>query len=110
MLQDKKILITGPAGQIAFPLAAYLAKDNDVWGIARFSEDGSRDRVDASGSRRGWSISASATSATARRLHLRAAPRGVPRPAPDYDRRSVSTPRGRAWSCSTAARRKRRWS
>jgi len=27
MLTDEKILLTGPAGQIAFPLAEYLAKD-----------------------------------------------------------------------------------
>lgn len=47
MLRDEKILLTGPAGQIAFPLAEYLAKENEVWGIARFSEPGSRERVDA---------------------------------------------------------------
>ncbi|MEZ4292977.1 MAG: hypothetical protein R3E53_21565 [Myxococcota bacterium] len=28
-------LVTGPAGQIAFPLAARLAKDNEVFGVAR---------------------------------------------------------------------------
>lgn len=49
VLRDEKILITGPAGQIAFPLTEYLAKDNEVWGIARFSEAGSRERVDALG-------------------------------------------------------------
>jgi nucleoside-diphosphate-sugar epimerase len=49
MLQGEKILITGPAGQIAFPMAEYLARDNDVWGIARFSEEGSRERVEAVG-------------------------------------------------------------
>jgi nucleoside-diphosphate-sugar epimerase len=36
MLSGEKILITGVSGQIAGPLAAYLAKDNEVWGIARF--------------------------------------------------------------------------
>jgi nucleoside-diphosphate-sugar epimerase len=49
MLRDQKILITGPAGQIAYPLAQYLARDNDVWGIARFSEAGSRERVEQAG-------------------------------------------------------------
>src|SRR6185503_7275925 len=49
VLSDEKILITGPAGQIAFPLAKYLAADNEVWGIARFSEAGSREQVDALG-------------------------------------------------------------
>ena len=48
-LQGQRILITGPAGQIAFPLAARLARDNEVWGIARFSEPGSRERVEAVG-------------------------------------------------------------
>jgi nucleoside-diphosphate-sugar epimerase len=46
MLQDEKILVTGPAGQIAEPICRSLAKDNDVWGIARFSEAGSRERID----------------------------------------------------------------
>ena len=49
MLSDEKILITGPAGQIAYPMAEYLSADNEVWGIARFSEPGSRERVEALG-------------------------------------------------------------
>jgi nucleoside-diphosphate-sugar epimerase len=49
VLTDQKILVTGPAGQIAFPLAKALAKDNDVWGIARFSKDGGRDVCEAAG-------------------------------------------------------------
>jgi nucleoside-diphosphate-sugar epimerase len=49
MLSGEKILITGPAGQIAFPMTRYLAQENEVWGIARFSEEGSRERVDALG-------------------------------------------------------------
>ena len=49
MLQGEKILVTGPAGQIAFPLASTLARDNDVWGIARFSDASSRERVEAAG-------------------------------------------------------------
>ncbi len=48
-LTDAKILVTGPAGQIAFPLVEYLAAANDVWGIARFSETGSQEKVDALG-------------------------------------------------------------
>ena len=42
MLRDEKILITGPAGRIAFGLARSLAADNEVWGIARFGDAGSR--------------------------------------------------------------------
>jgi nucleoside-diphosphate-sugar epimerase len=49
MLSGEKILLTGPAGQIAFPLAEYLARDNEVWGIARFGDPSTRERVDAIG-------------------------------------------------------------
>lgn len=46
MLSGEKILVTGPAGQIAFPLTAYLARDNEVWGIARFGDPATRAPVD----------------------------------------------------------------
>ena len=49
MLSGEKILITGTAGQIAFPLARHLVADNEVWGIARFSDVESRVKVDALG-------------------------------------------------------------
>ena len=45
-MKGEKILVTGPAGQIAFPLCRDLAKDNEVWGIARFSDPETRTRVD----------------------------------------------------------------
>ena len=48
-LRDEKILVTGPAGQIAFPLAARLAKENEVWGIARFSDTRAQERCDQAG-------------------------------------------------------------
>jgi nucleoside-diphosphate-sugar epimerase len=48
-LRDEKILVTGPAGQIAFPLAARLARDNEVWGIARFRDAKTRQRVEKAG-------------------------------------------------------------
>jgi nucleoside-diphosphate-sugar epimerase len=51
MLEGKKILVTGPAGQIAFPLASTLAHSNEVWGIARFSDPASREKVEAAGIR-----------------------------------------------------------
>ena len=50
-MQGEKILITGPAGQVAFPVAQALAADNEVWGIARFSKDADRERVEAAGVR-----------------------------------------------------------
>jgi nucleoside-diphosphate-sugar epimerase len=49
MLSGEKILITGPAGRIAFGLAALLAAENDVWGIARFSDPATRGEVEALG-------------------------------------------------------------
>jgi nucleoside-diphosphate-sugar epimerase len=49
MLSGNKILITGPAGQIAFPLAEFLARDNEVWGLARFGDPATRERVEAVG-------------------------------------------------------------
>jgi len=49
MLSGEKILITGPAGRIAFGLARSLVGDNDVWGIARFSDPATRDKVEALG-------------------------------------------------------------
>lgn len=51
MLSGSKILVTGPAGQIAFPLASYLAEHNEVWGIARFADQSARDRVERAGVR-----------------------------------------------------------
>jgi nucleoside-diphosphate-sugar epimerase len=49
MLRGEKILVTGPAGQIAAPLCEFLAEHNEVWGIARFSQPGSREEVERMG-------------------------------------------------------------
>jgi nucleoside-diphosphate-sugar epimerase len=49
MLTDKRLLVTGPAGQIAFPLVQQLAQNNEVWGIARFGDTALRDKVEAAG-------------------------------------------------------------
>jgi nucleoside-diphosphate-sugar epimerase len=49
MLRGERILITGPAGRIAFGLARRLAPDNDVWGIARFTDPVARAEVEALG-------------------------------------------------------------
>jgi nucleoside-diphosphate-sugar epimerase len=45
-LSDRRILVTGPAGQVALPVAASLVVDNEVWGIARFGDADSRRRVE----------------------------------------------------------------
>jgi nucleoside-diphosphate-sugar epimerase len=50
-LSDEKILVTGAAGQIGFPIAAYLAKDNEVWGVARFTKPEGKERLEAEGVR-----------------------------------------------------------
>lgn len=51
MLSGEKILLTGAAGQIGLPLATYLAPHNEVWGLARFSDDTARARLGTLGVR-----------------------------------------------------------
>jgi nucleoside-diphosphate-sugar epimerase len=46
VLKDKRILVTGPAGNIGYPLARDLAKSNEVWGVSRFGDPEQRKRVD----------------------------------------------------------------
>jgi len=46
-----KILITGPTGQVAAPLSKKLAADNEVWGIARFSDPAARADLERAGVR-----------------------------------------------------------
>jgi nucleoside-diphosphate-sugar epimerase len=60
VISGEKILVTGASGSIGLPLALHLAKENEVWGIARFAPPaqrlagepptvGSRDELDAAG-------------------------------------------------------------
>jgi len=49
MLRNEKILITGPTSQVAFPLARELARENKVYGLARFSRSEDLDRLKATG-------------------------------------------------------------
>jgi nucleoside-diphosphate-sugar epimerase len=49
LLSGEKVLITGAAGQIGVPLARYLARDNEVWGLARFSDETALARAKALG-------------------------------------------------------------
>ena len=46
-----KILITGPTGQVANPIARALAADNEVWGIARFHDPAAREDLEQAGIR-----------------------------------------------------------
>jgi len=48
-MKDQKILVTGPTGQVAGPLAHHLSKDNDVWATARFTDDSKREGFEAAG-------------------------------------------------------------
>ena len=50
-LQGDKILVTGPTSQVALPVLRELAKDNEVWGLARFRQEEGRERVKALGAR-----------------------------------------------------------
>lgn len=48
-MRGSKILITGPTGQIAAPVARALAADNEVWGIARFTNPAARESLQEAG-------------------------------------------------------------
>lgn len=50
-MRDAKILITGPTGQLATPIARALAADNEVWGIARFTNPAAREALEKAGVR-----------------------------------------------------------
>ena len=49
MLQNEKILMTGPTSGVGFPIARVLAKDNGVYGLERFGNPASRARLEAAG-------------------------------------------------------------
>ena len=51
MLSDRRILVTGLTGQIGHPIAEFLARDNEVWGVARYTTEGSRERAESIGVR-----------------------------------------------------------
>ncbi len=48
-MEGQRILITGPASQVAFPVARALAQRNEVLGLARFSKPADRERLEAVG-------------------------------------------------------------
>jgi nucleoside-diphosphate-sugar epimerase len=50
-LQGKKIVVTGATGQVGFPVAVALAKDNEVVAPARFSDPAARERLEKAGVR-----------------------------------------------------------
>ncbi len=50
-LHGKRILVTGPTGQVGFPVARALARENEVFGLARFARSSDRERLEAAGIR-----------------------------------------------------------
>ena len=48
-LKGKKILVTGPTGQVGFVVARGFAKDNEVWGVARFSDEKKKAALEEAG-------------------------------------------------------------
>ncbi|AQT78866.1 oxidoreductase [Mycolicibacterium litorale] len=50
-MRGSKILITGATGQVATPVALALAEENEVWGIARFTDPAARERLEKAGVR-----------------------------------------------------------
>jgi nucleoside-diphosphate-sugar epimerase len=51
VIADEKILVTGVTGMVASPLARHLARDNEVWGVARFTDPALRADLEQSGIR-----------------------------------------------------------
>ena len=45
MVHGEKILVTGPAGHLTSPIVRRLVEDNEVWGLARFSDPEARARL-----------------------------------------------------------------
>jgi UDP-glucuronate 4-epimerase len=48
-LRGAKVVVTGVTGQVGEPVACALAKENDVYGAARFSDPRARERLEAAG-------------------------------------------------------------
>src|SRR5579862_2548576 len=50
-LSGRRILVTGASGLVAFPVAAALAKTNEVYAVARFSNPEQKRLLEAAGAR-----------------------------------------------------------
>ena len=48
-LTGKRIVVTGPTGQVALPVTLALAEHNEVFGLARFRDAAARTRLEAAG-------------------------------------------------------------
>jgi nucleoside-diphosphate-sugar epimerase len=49
VLEAEKILVTGPAGHLTWPIVRRLVENNQVWGLARFTDPESRARLEGIG-------------------------------------------------------------
>jgi nucleoside-diphosphate-sugar epimerase len=49
ILKNEKILFVGLTGQIGYCLASYLARSNELWGLARFRDEGKRKQLESEG-------------------------------------------------------------
>jgi nucleoside-diphosphate-sugar epimerase len=49
VLKNEKILFAGLTGQIGYRLASYLAKSNELWGLARFRDEDKRKQLESEG-------------------------------------------------------------
>jgi UDP-glucuronate 4-epimerase len=50
-LSGKRVLVTGSSGLVALPVARELAKNNEVYAVARFSDPGQKRLIEMSGAR-----------------------------------------------------------
>jgi UDP-glucuronate 4-epimerase len=50
-LSGKRVLVTGASGLVALPVAVELAKDNEVFAVARYSDAEQKRRIEASGAK-----------------------------------------------------------
>jgi nucleoside-diphosphate-sugar epimerase len=50
-LSKRRVLVTGASGLVAFPVAMELAKENDVYAVARFSDPDQKKQLEAVGVR-----------------------------------------------------------
>ncbi len=48
-MEGRRVLITGPTGQVGLPVALALAERNEVIGVARFGDAGARERLESAG-------------------------------------------------------------
>ena len=46
-MEGRRVLITGPTGQVGLPVALALAERNEVIGVARFGDAGARERLES---------------------------------------------------------------